>query len=173
MTLRLTIGIDPGTTGAIALLRDGALLDAIDTPRFKRAGKGEEVNAAEFARYIRSARSTWPGAHVHAIVELVGGMAPNGRKQGGSSMFNFGQADGKLIGSLETLGIPITRVTPQVWKRHMKLLGSEKEASRGVAIQHWPAMSEWFALKGKGTARADAALIARWGWETGRHAEAG
>ena len=84
--------------------------------------------------------------------------------QGVSSMFAFGRAAGAVDGVLGALGVPVTYLTPQAWKRAAGLIGKDKDAARGRAVQIWPA---WRALdkKGEGQALADAALIA---WAGGR-----
>jgi len=58
--------------------------------------------------------------------------------------------------------VSIVLVTPQKWKKAPGLIGSDKDAARGKAIQMWP---KWQCLdkKGQGQALADAALIARFG----------
>lgn len=50
-----------------------------------------------------------------AVVEKVHAMPAQGR----SSIFTFGYNVGRIIGMLETLGIPYTQVTPQVWQKEM------------------------------------------------------
>lgn len=50
-----------------------------------------------------------------AALEKVHAMPAQGR----SSCFTFGYNVGRVIGMLETLGIPYTQVTPQVWQREM------------------------------------------------------
>ncbi|MEG3193572.1 hypothetical protein SNE32_15145, partial [Lysobacter sp. D1-1-M9] len=63
MTLRLTLGCDPGQTGCVALLADGEPAGFIDMPTMPRAAGGHEVNAASLAAQLRDALQAHPGAH--------------------------------------------------------------------------------------------------------------
>lgn len=147
------IGIDPGASGAIVILGpDGAPAEWHAMPVLK-TGSATRVNAAALAALLR------PHTGAHAYVEQVGAMPG----QGVASMFSFGHSAGVLSGVLGALGLPVTMVTPQVWKKRAGIAsGSDKDAARSRAIQLWPA---WRALdaKGRGQALADAALIARFG----------
>lgn len=82
--------------------------------------------------------------------------------QGVTSMFTFGHAAGVVEGVVVGQMIPVTKVTPQAWKKRAGLVGKDKDAARSRAIQLWP---RWDSLgkKGEGQALADAALIARFG----------
>lgn len=77
MASRLTIGIDPGLEGAIAVLADGEAGVIIDMPLL-RVGEGNEVDARQFAMFIRAARDLHPGAAVSATIERVRAMPPTG-----------------------------------------------------------------------------------------------
>lgn len=145
------IGIDPGVSGGIVILRDLNPMCWSRMPILKQ-GKSSRVDGAALARILQ------PYYEKHAYVELVGAMPG----QGVTSMFTFGHAAGSIDGVLSALGIPVTKVAPQAWKRRAGLIGKDKDAARSRAIQLWPA---WGALgkKGEGQALADAALIARFG----------
>jgi crossover junction endodeoxyribonuclease RuvC len=150
----MRIGIDPGCSGAIVVLRDSGEVDAFTLmPTFK-AGKSSRVNGAALAAMLRDFREA------HAYLEAVHAMP----KQGVSSVFTFGHAAGVAEGILQGLGIAYTLVPPQTWKKRAGLIGSDKDAARSRAIQLWPAWRELDA-KGKGQALADAALIAKFGKE--------
>lgn len=160
MILRLTFGIDPGLTGAVATLIDGDAGPLFDIPTTRVDGK-REVNAAELAAWIRGQRMEHRGAYVSACMERVGSVPVQGRKQGGVSMFQFGDGNGQLKATLAILGIPYVRVMPQVWKRHMGLIGTEKDDARLLAIRRFPNVAEQLQRK-KDQGRADALLIALW-----------
>ena len=147
---RYRIGIDPGVSGGIVVLRDGEPMTWARMPVVK-SGKSSRVDGAQLARMLQPYEA-------HAFVELVGAMPG----QGVSSMFTFGHAAGSVDGVLAALSIPVTKVTPQAWKRRAGLIGKDKDAARSRAIQLWPT---WGALgkKWEGQALADAALIARFG----------
>lgn len=141
------LGIDPGISGAWALLWPDGTTAAGDLPT--AAG---DVDAAGFATFIRSAL---PFA---AVVEAVHSMP----KQGVASTFRFGRAHGAVLGVLAALLVPTHLVAPTSWKRHFRL-GSDKDASRALARRLWPACGVLERKKDHG--RAEALLMARYGLE--------
>ena len=62
---------------------------------------------------------------------------------------------------LQILRIPVTKVTPGVWKKHFKLTGTGKEESRLRALELYPELHDQLKLK-KHHNRAEALLMARW-----------
>ena len=147
------IGIDPGCSGALIVLRaDGSVADHLCMPVVK-VGTKTRVNGAHVAAFLREYAS---GAH--AYLEQVGAMPG----QGVSSMFTFGHAAGVVEGILQGMGIPYTLVTPQAWKKRAGLIGQDKDAARSRAIQLYPGLRV-LDLKAKGQAVADAILIAKFG----------
>ncbi|WP_288074307.1 hypothetical protein [Pseudomonas sp.] len=147
------LGIDPGCTGALAILDDsGDATGHLPMPTVK-VGTKSRVNGAAVAAWMRE-----QGDIQHAYLEQVGAMPG----QGVSSMFTFGHAAGVVEGILQGLGVPYTLVTPQAWKKRAGLIGQDKDAARSRAIQLWPGMRV-LDLKGKGQAVADALLIAKFG----------
>lgn len=157
MTLRLTLGIDPGQTGAIAALADGRPVAFIDMPTMARKAGGEQVDAQALAARIRELLADHPGAYPFAVLEQVSAMPG----QGVTSMFRFGQADGAVRGVLGALGIGFIEVHPQTWKRYLRLTGADKDTARTMAIQRYPEAAEYLRRK-KDVGRADALLIATW-----------
>lgn len=145
------LGIDPGISGAIAFFYTEAPTRVIveDVPVV--AG---EINARLLADRIKNFS---PDV---AMIERVGAMPG----QGVTSMFNFGVSFGQLKGVISTLEIPLHYVTPSKWKRHFNL-PSEKDAARELAIRMFSPCAQSFARK-KDHGRAEAALIARYGFET-------
>lgn len=149
------IGIDPGLTGAIAVIDADGLARVWDMPTVGRGAKGRQtVNAAELAALLRGIMTE--SGRVTAIVEDVAARPG----QGVASMFRFGQSVGVVQGVLATLGIPAEYITPAKWKRTAGLIGCHKDASRARAIDLYPYLP--LALK-KHCGRADALLIARYG----------
>lgn len=146
------IGIDPGVSGAMAVLTETGELVATGFMPVYQAGKAKHVNAAALADFIRSHTVDF------AAVEKVGAMPG----QGVSSMFNFGHSAGVIEGVLAAVGIGYTLVTPQTWKRHFKLLGKDKDASRTVAQQLYPSAP---LSRKKDCGVADAILLARYAIE--------
>ncbi len=172
MTLRLTIGCDPGQTGALALLADGEPGGFIDMPTIPRTTTGNEINAPELAALLRGVIDVHNGAHIFAIVESVHAM-PNG---GTASAFKFGESFGVLKGVLGALGIGFRLVQPEKWKKHFRIHRSKddrnamgesayKDLSRTLVIQRFPKVSGELARKKDG-GRSDALLMALWAHET-------
>ena len=136
----ITIGIDPGCSGAIVVLDGVKVIEWAIMPTLK-VGTNTRVNGAELAALLRNFVSA------HAYLELVGAMPG----QGTASMFTFGHAAGVAAGVLAALSIPVTMVTPQSWKKRAGIAtGSEKDVARSRAIQLWP---EWRALDPKAKGR--------------------
>jgi crossover junction endodeoxyribonuclease RuvC len=145
----IIVGVDPGKTGAIALLDPhGRLIDAYDMPVVDG-----RVSAPLLAGY-EGWRST-PERFV-AVIEDVHAMPG----QGVTSMFSFGRSLGVAEAVFGTLGVRVEYVSPQRWKKALGL-GRDKDDSRMQAIEHWPAEADLFARK-KDNGRAEAALIALW-----------
>lgn len=166
----MIIGIDPGCSGALALLfPDGELLDVLLMPTIK-VGTKTRVNGAAISAWIadikdRLDRGCGPDK-IHAYLEQVNAMPsgpPGGkRNMGTASAFTFGHAAGLVEGVVTGAGIPLTLITPQAWKKSAGLIGQDKDAARSRAVQLYPSC-RLLDLKGKGQAIADAILIARHG----------
>lgn len=154
----MIIGIDPGASGAIVALRDdGDYVTHLPMPTIK-VGSKSRVNGAEVAAFLSTLKADRPCERFHCYLEQVGAMPG----QGVSSMFTFGHAAGLVEGVVTGLGIPLTLVTPQAWKKTAGLIGSDKDAARSRAIQLFPGL-RILDQKAKGQAVADAILIARHG----------
>lgn len=151
------IGVDPGASGAVAILEpDGKLVQVFDMPVVEVVSGGKakrRVSAEMLASELRL-------YNVHttiAVVEQVGAMPG----QGVTSMFAFGQSFGMVLGVLAGLAIPTVTVSPATWKKALKL-NAGKDGARAKAAQLWPShASEFKRVKDDG--RAEAALIAYWG----------
>lgn len=169
MTLRLTLGIDPGLKGAVVALLDGEpgpLLDMPFTQSGVRLRKNKktgvvtevrvcEIDASSIAMWIRALRSQHQGAHVRASVEKVSARPDDG----GTSAFQFGEGFGKVKAVLEVLNIPYTLTIPSQWKRNMGLIGKDKDKARELALTRFPTMAASLKRK-KDDGRADALLLA-------------
>jgi len=145
----VVLGIDPGLSGALVVLDNGVPIEWTRMPTHM-VGKSNRVNGAALSRFINQLNIEW------SVIEDVHAMP----KQGVTSMFTFGHACGTVMGVLSALQIPVSRITPQEWKKRAGLIGKDKDAARSMALQIWP---HWGVLdkKGEGQAMADAALIAR------------
>lgn len=164
--LHLTFAVDPGFSGAIAILADGKFEAVIDMPTMARASKGNEIDGAALAAIFRKYRAFHPGSEDMVVIEQVNAMPPGKdkktgveRKMGSSSAFNFGEGFGVIKGVVQTLALPMTFVYPQRWKSSFGLIGRDKDVARTLAIQRIPAAADLLKRK-KDIGRADALLIA-------------
>jgi crossover junction endodeoxyribonuclease RuvC len=80
-------------------------------------------------------------------------------KQGIASSGKFMRAAGAIEATAALTGSPMILVTPQRWKKHHGLIGTEKKASLELARQRWPD-APLKLVKHHG--RADALLMALW-----------
>lgn len=150
------IGIDPGASGAVAILNKvGTLVHVFDMPSVEIMAGGKlkrrvspEMLAAELKLYADQGAT--------ACIEQVGAMPG----QGVSSMFAFGESFGLAKGVLAGLGIPTSTVTPSKWKKAMGV-NAGKDGSRAKAAQLWPIQAREFK-RIKDDGRAEACLIAEW-----------
>lgn len=166
MAFRLTIGIDPGQTGCLAVLADGAFEAFIDMPTMPRPAGGSQISGSELATALREIRSRHAGTSVLACLEAVSAMPG----QGVSSMFRFGEGFGVVQGVLAALGIPVVMVHPARWKKALALTGKDKDVARTLAMQRFPTAAAQLTRK-KDVGRADAVLIAQWCVQTEQHAD--
>lgn len=141
------LAIDPGLDGAWALIVGGTPFACGDIPT-SGEGKQRRVQGRLLGDVIGSLRPD------RAIIEQVGARPG----QGVSSMFRFGMAYGAAIAVCQTEGLPLTLVTPGVWKRHFSLIGKDKEASRQRALDLAPGLATQLKRK-KDAGRAEAILI--------------
>lgn len=139
------VAIDPGQSGAVALMVDGMLQGVIDMPMTY-----DEVSGVLLAAHMLFA------APDIVVIEKVHSMP----KQGVASSFKFGKNYGIVIGVVTALSHPLVKMTPLEWKRANGLIGKEKDASRQLAMELWPQHADDFKLK-KHDGRAEAALMAR------------
>jgi crossover junction endodeoxyribonuclease RuvC len=151
----LTIGIDPGLTGALAILSaDGSLELVTDLP-IVRDRSLAWVDGSALQSMLLDAIA---GRQSRAVVERVSAMP----KQGIASAFLFGVGFGSILSVLQAMHIPIEFVTPVVWKRSYGL-SKDKHASLHKARLMFPAAELHLA---KHDGRAEALLIAEYGRRT-------
>ena len=149
--MKVTIGVDPGATGAIAILDQyGQILDLIDMPASDGMVFGSVIAAHVLEHWAGPAQTVAWVEHVHAMP-----------KQGVASTFKFGTAWGVVLGALSALNVPTHLVTPSTWKRTAGLT-SDKGQARRRASERWPSHAAMFA-RVKDDGRAEACLIAEHG----------
>jgi crossover junction endodeoxyribonuclease RuvC len=149
------VGIDPGTSGALAALSaDAELLAITDMPAFPASNNRAVVDAvalSDWLRRHRPARGVW--------VEQVSAMPTDSRV----SAFSFGRAVGVTEAVCLLLALSLNRVQPVAWKRAAGLpagapKGSSIEAARRLVPSSAPHLT-----RVRDHNRADAVLIARHG----------
>ena len=154
------IGIDPGLSGAIAILENNKVLNIFDIPVMSEGKKNKrQLNSAQLVKLIKD--NLYNVEEVAVVVEQVNAMPG----QGVTSMFNFGQTFGAIKGVCAALSLPIFFVRPSKWKKHFELINSSKDSSRTKAIEMYPNLSNQLAKK-KDVNKSDAILIARFFSET-------
>jgi crossover junction endodeoxyribonuclease RuvC len=151
------VGIDPGLTGAVAVLF-GEKAEVYDIPTIKK-GDGAvkyEIDPAGLGRVLRFGIVN--SEKVVAALERVNSMPG----QAASSTFSLGDSFGVCRAVLSLTNLPLTYVTPMAWKKYFKLT-KDKEEARALAIKRYPQVE--LHLK-KHIDRAEALLIATYLKET-------
>ncbi len=162
----ILIGIDPGLTGALAMIGHRAeFLHMEDVPTMQRllapnkGGVKNQVNCYAVKEYLRSWLQPYDRNETHAVIELPIAF-PGQQIQTVASSF---LTAGHLEGVIQSMGIAHTLVRPAEWKKAMKLTSS-KEQSRAMALRRWPEASHLLA-RVKDHNRAEALLLAMHGHE--------
>ena len=149
--MNLYLGIDPGLSGAIALVSDnGRFVMLEDMPTTAR-GNGRvrhEVDAGGIAHLLRSHASDI----VHGIVEQVAAMP----RQGVASMFSLGHSLGTATAVVASIGIGFELLPPARWKR-LAELPADKALVLAAARRRWPGAA---LTRVKDHGRAEALFLA-------------
>jgi crossover junction endodeoxyribonuclease RuvC len=151
------IGIDPGITGAIAVI-DGAgrVLVVADLPTIQ-SGNGK-VKRAISGIGIYAILRPWMAGRMLVALEKPGSMPG----QGVASMFSMGESFGVIRGVLEAHAVPYTTERPAGWKKSMGL-SKEKELVRAWALRAHPEVAGDL-LRKKDHNRAEAIALAHLCW---------
>lgn len=113
------IGIDPGLSGAIAIIDPHSAISILPIPV-----AGKEIDVSTIQKFLNFHLPDDPyfgRLETIACIEAVHSMP----KQGVSSSFKFGFVTGILHGIIRTMNIPLETVTPQAWKKEI-LSGTDK-----------------------------------------------
>ena len=149
------IGIDPGLSGAIAVLDNNKVLKIYDMPVMAEGKKNKrQLNSAQLVNIIKE--NIENREEINVVVEQVNAMPG----QGVTSMFNFGQTFGAIKGVCAALNLPIFFIRPSKWKKYFELINSSKDSSRTKAIEMYPSIANQLSKK-KDVNKSDAILIAR------------
>lgn len=148
----MRIGIDPGLTGAIAVLDDDERpIQVFDMPVMAQGVRGNEVNVAALSRMLLVYPDNTP-----VVLEKVHSMP----RQGVASSFRFGESFGAVKGVVGALQMPLVLVTPQEWKKRAGLIGKNKDLCRAMCVQQFPHLACMLENKSD-CGRADAIMIAK------------
>ena len=154
------IGIDPGLSGAIAVMHDKKVINMYDMPVMAEGKKNKrQLNSSQLVNIIKE--NIHEDEETIVVVEQVNAMPG----QGVTSMFNFGQTFGAIKGVCAALKLPIFFVRPSKWKKYFELINSSKDASRTKVIEMYPTLSGQLAKK-RDVNKSDAILIAKFYFET-------
>ena len=146
------LGVDPGGSGALALL-EGSEIRVADMPVFK----------------VRRGKSDKPELDVHGLSAILDDWRPEAcffervfgmTDQSAPAAFNFGRIAGAAEAIVKTAGARFEFVAPHVWKKALKIRG--KDDARAIATNLWPSAAGEFRRK-MDQDRAEAALIAEYG----------
>jgi len=148
---QLFIGIDPGQTGALAMIDEkNEVIILEDYPK----------NEILLARLLKSIRFEYREHTITAALEDVHGVyiakaAPRGQ-------FSFGSNYGTWLMGLIMLEIPILSPTPRTWQKGVIKKAQDKKPALAAAGRLFP-FAELYGPRGGGKdGRADALLIAHW-----------
>jgi len=153
------LGIDPGLTGALAVIYSELnTVFVYDTPVLtvvKNKKVRHEMDIIQTVNMVRVAIGT-ESLRCCAAIERVNSMPD----QGVASSFSFGKGFGIWLGILGALRIPFDLIHPVRWKKvMMDGMGKEKDSSRVRAKELFPHVD--LSLK-KHHGRADALLLAEY-----------
>lgn len=139
----VVIGIDPGQSGGIAVLRGGYAV--------ARRMPETERDLFEALREVCLDRTKRPPDLV--VIEAVHSMP----KQGVASSFKFGMNYGALRMAITALGVPWDTVSPSEWQKKMRCqTKGDKNITKALAQRMFPQLTITHAI-------ADALLIASYG----------
>jgi hypothetical protein len=148
------LGVDPGGSGALALIGLEREVLLADMPVFL-VKRGKSAKAELDTHHLIDLLDRW--APDVCYFEQVGGIPG----QSASAAFNFGRIAGACEALVKASGAQFNFVTPATWKRAMGVSGDKDEA-RAKATNLFPANASDFRRK-KDDGRAEAALLAEYG----------
>lgn len=145
----ITVGIDPGKSGACAILKDGKFQAVLDMPYHDN-----ELLVAEI--------TDWIGCHGKPDLVLYEKQWPR-QGDGGSrawhSGYNYCLLEWQLWACYDLRAVAIS---PQKWEKAAGLIGQDKKASVRKAREEFPEAEHWLK-RWKDDGRAEAMLIAKYG----------
>lgn len=153
---RISIGIDPGLSGALAFIAEDTPESpwVLDMPVIEHS-KGFVKRAVDLPELARSLKLICVMGEPRALMERVSAFPG----QGVGSMFSLGMSFWGVAGVLAALGIPLQLVEPKGWKGAYGL-DKDKQKSLELARKMFPTVK---LTRKKDHNRAEALLIAEYG----------
>lgn len=138
------VGIDPGKSGAMAIITKEGIIDIIPY---------------DIDKYILALQKYVCDYKYSIYIEQVHAMP----RQGVTSMFNFGKNYGMILGIMHGLDLRYTEVTPQKWKNKM-CVTKDKKSSIIKALEFYPKANLYRTSRCKvmDNNKAEALLIAHY-----------
>jgi crossover junction endodeoxyribonuclease RuvC len=171
----IALGIDIGLSGALAVVRGEQLLDVQDMPTREKPGESlirREVDARALYELILKMCGERSDETIAVCLENVYGMrkVQTGRTPGISGVFAFGDTRGAIRAVVEVMRLKPQWIAPVTWKRRFGLVKPkgeaqgevDKSAARLKALELYPGAD---LQRVKDHNRAEAILIARFGWD--------
>lgn len=149
--MALTIGLDPGLSGGIAVLTSAGEIELLEALPVARDGKLAWIDPLALQGLVINVLH---GRSAHAFIERVSARPG----QGVTSMFTFGVGFGSLLAAIQTLRIGVELVTPGRWKSALGISSDKSESLQRARLLYPTADIERKCDSGK----AEALLIAHW-----------
>jgi len=152
-------GIDPGRTGAIALVEDGRCVAIHDLPHVLSGTQGgsRRIDIVELRLLLASLDLS------EIVIEEPTPRPGNSAKGAWTSGYGFGV----ICATASALVLPVRRVLPSRWTAALRLPGKSKapSAARALALELYPHAAPMLTgpKGGAKDGRVDALLIAHWG----------
>lgn len=160
----IVVGIDPGLTGALALLAPNGLQAIADMPVMMRgAGTGAVKNQVDSIALSELLHCWLDPFDKNEIVVMIEAQSPMGGGQHASMIFSLAFTAGIIEGVVAAQRYPHKLVAPGIWKKAMGLSAKTKDAkdmARTMAQRMYPDAE--LHLK-KHHNRAESLLIAHYG----------
>jgi crossover junction endodeoxyribonuclease RuvC len=137
---------------AIAIINDRLdIFELVDMPVIN-VGKKSEIDINGIISLLKRQQiSSYSRAYIEKAIP----------KQGTVSMFRYGQLYGIVYTILRCLGIPVTEIPPQVWKKKV-MQGMEKGKGSSI-LRAEQLFKDFIPKRKKDHGKADALLIAYYG----------
>lgn len=162
----LTIGIDPGISGAIAVIDHHGVPRVHDMPVRAKKGTGKVRNEIDPKGLQRVLRELVPADETALVVmEQMHAFMGAGKRVGSmSSQASLAATKAVIVAICELNDLDVMFVTPREWQSLYGIKTTERETTKAQSLRIARQLfgMEWLA-RAKDDGRADALLIARYG----------